>query len=356
MGATDLIHNEHPLYAGRPGITGDRVGNFAMQSCDLLITIGSRLSYKITGYNIDQWAPKAYKIMVDIDQNETSRKTLNIDLPITIDVNIFLNQMLDLLDSTIKLPKYDKWINRIADWKRDYSIYNERTFERVISKYINIYEFIECLSNNLSKNAIVVTTSGNSRVIARQALKIKTATRLITNHNTSPMGYDLPASIGVCIASRFKPVLVIAGDGGINMNIAELQTIVHHSLPIKIFIINNQGYHSIRSTQRNFFGNSELHGLGPDSGDLSFPDYSKISYAYGIPYYEIKLKSSLSKISNLLELEGPFICEVFVDLNQQVQPKVSSIVSDDGTIISGTLENMFPLIDEDELLEILKID
>jgi acetolactate synthase I/II/III large subunit len=354
MGATDLLHSKHKLFAGRPGITGDRVGNFAIQSCDLLITIGSRLGYKITGYNTNLWAPKAFKVMIDIDTNEINRKTLKIDLPITMDAHSFISQMLEYINNSPFVPRYDDWLETIHNWNKSYSIYNERLFENKKSKKINIYKFIEAISECLPEKSIVIAAAGTSRIITRQAMMIKPFSRLISNHNAAPMGYELPASIGACISSGFKPVVVIAGDGGISMTISELQTIFHHNLPIKIFIINNNGYHSIRQTQKNFFSDTPLHGIGPDSTDLSFPEYSKLSIAYNIPYYEMKSNSSLSNLTKIINSNGPIICEVFVELTQRVEPKVMSLSSKDGTIKSGTLENMFPFLDETVLMTTLK--
>lgn len=354
MGATDIIPNESKLFAGRPGITGDRVGNFAMQTCDLLISIGSRLSYKITGYNTELWAKESYKVMVDIDAAELERDYLKIDMKFNMDAKLFLTALSDVVDQRKLQLRNDHWLEIIYDWKHRYLTLDKKlvTFG---TDQTNIYYFFEKLSNYLAPGSLIVTTSGTSRVIARQSLVIKANTRLITNHNTSPMGYDLPASIGVSFASGKKPVVLIAGDGGINMNIQELQTIKHHNLPIKIFIINNNGYQSIRTTQKSFFPESIHYGIGGEDADLSFPEFRKIAESYDIPYMEILSPDDLFKIVSVLNFEGPIICQVFVDDKQVIEPKGASRLSANGKMTSLPLENMYPFLEADEIKSIMSI-
>lgn len=348
MTTVDCIPNDHPLYAGRPGATGDRAGNFAVQNSDLLLSIGSRLSYKQTGYNTDTWARAAYKIMVDIDPEELKRKYLNIDLPICADAYEFICAMLEQLKEN-PVQKKIEWIEQCRKWVKDYPVVTPDKYE-ISDNRGSIYVFYKKLSEMLPDGSIYVTTSGNSRVVCRQAATIKKNQRVITNHSTSPMGYCLPASIGTCIANDRKPVFLITGEGGFQMNIQELQTIKQNKLPIHIFVINNEGYHSIRMTQNNFFKNRTHVGIGEESGDLSFPDIHKIANAYEFPYFESKNLQDLElALKCVLECDTYCICQIFVSKTQVTSPKASSKKMPDGSFKSAPLEDMAPFLPEDEL-------
>lgn len=348
MTTVDCIPNDHPLYAGRPGATGDRAGNFAVQNSDLFLSIGSRLSYKQTGYNTDTWARAAYKIMVDIDPEELKRKYLNIDLPICADAYEFICAMLEQLKEN-PVQKKIEWIEQCRKWVKDYPVVTPDKYE-ISDNRGSIYVFYKKLSEMLPDGSIYVTTSGNSRVVCRQAATIKKNQRVITNHSTSPMGYCLPASIGTCIANDRKPVFLITGEGGFQMNIQELQTIKQNKLPIHIFVINNEGYHSIRMTQNNFFKNRTHVGIGEESGDLSFPDIHKIANAYEFPYFESKNLQDLElALKGVLECDTYCICQIFVSKTQVTSPKASSKKMPDGSFKSAPLEDMAPFLPEDEL-------
>lgn len=348
MTTVDCIPNDHPLYAGRPGATGDRAGNFAVQNSDLFLSIGSRLSYKQTGYNTDTWARAAYKIMVDIDPEELKRKYLNIDLPICADAYEFICAMLEQLKEN-HVQKKTEWIEQCRKWVKDYPVVTPDKYE-ISDNRGSIYVFYKKLSEMLPDGSIYVTTSGNSRVVCRQAATIKKNQRVITNHSTSPMGYCLPASIGTCIANDRKPVFLITGEGGFQMNIQELQTIKQNKLPIHIFVINNEGYHSIRMTQNNFFKNRTHVGIGEESGDLSFPDIHKIANAYEFPYFESKNLQDLElALKGVLECDTYCICQIFVSKTQVTSPKASSKKMPDGSFKSAPLEDMAPFLPEDEL-------
>ena len=348
MTTVDCIPNDHPLYAGRPVATGDRAGNFAVQNSDLFLSIGSRLSYKQTGYNTDTWARAAYKIMVDIDPEELKRKYLNIDLPICADAYEFICAMLEQLKEN-PVQKKIEWIEQCRKWVKDYPVVTPDKYE-ISDNRGSIYVFYKKLSEMIPDGSIYVTTSGNSRVVCRQAATIKKNQRVITNHSTSPMGYCLPASIGTCIANDRKPVFLITGEGGFQMNIQELQTIKQNKLPIHIFVINNEGYHSIRMTQNNFFKNRTHVGIGEESGDLSFPDIHKIANAYEFPYFESKNLQDLElALKGVLECDTYCICQIFVSKTQVTSPKASSKKMPDGSFKSAPLEDMAPFLPEDEL-------
>lgn len=352
MTTVDCIPNDHPLYAGRPGATGDRAGNFAVQNSDLFLSIGSRLSYKQTGYNTDTWARAAYKIMVDVDPEELKREYLKIDLPVCADAMDFIERLIDgVKGMKEKLPVRDQWIAQCREWVNKYPVVTP-------DKYItpdgrgSIYVFYKVLSELMPENAVYVTTSGNSRVVCRQAATMKKGQRVITNHSTSPMGYCLPASIGACIANDRKPVVLITGEGGFQMNLQELQTIKQNKLPVHIVVINNEGYHSIRMTQNSFFKEHTHVGIGEESGDLSFPDISKIAYAYEYPYFESANLDDLEEtLRNFLACETYAICQVFVTKSQVTMPKASSRKLPDGRMVSAPLEDMAPFLDREELKE-----
>ena len=247
------------------------------------------------------------------------------------------------------VQKKTEWIEQCRKWVKDYPVVTPDKYE-ISDNRGSIYVFYKKLSEMLPDGSIYVTTSGNSRVVCRQAAIIKKNQRVITNHSTSPMGYCLPASIGTCIANDRKPVFLITGEGGFQMNIQELQTIKQNKLPIHIFVINNEGYHSIRMTQNNFFKNRTHVGIGEESGDLSFPDIHKIAKAYEFPYFESKNLQDLElALKGVLECDTYCICQIFVSKTQVTSPKASSKKMPDGSFKSAPLEDMAPFLPEDEL-------
>lgn len=352
MTTLDCVPNGHPLYAGRPGATGDRAGNFAVQNSDFFLSIGSRLSYKQTGYNTATWARAAYKVMVDVDPEELKRKYLNIDLPVCADALDFIEQLIEgIKNLQEKLPERNKWIGQCKEWVGKYPVVTPDKYETPDGRG-STYVFYKTLSELMPENAVYVTTSGNSRVICRQAAIMKKGQRVITNHSTSPMGYCLPAAIGACLANNGRMVVLITGEGGFQMNLQELQTIKHNRLPVHIVVINNEGYQSIRITQNSFFKEHTHVGIGEESGDLSFPDISKIAYAYEYPYFESKNVDDLEDtLRRFLACETYAICQVFVTKTQVTMPKASSRRLADGRMVSMPLEDMAPFLDREELKE-----
>lgn len=352
MTTVDCIPNDHHLYAGRPGATGDRAGNFAVQNSDFFMSIGSRLSYKQTGYNTEGWARKAYKVMVDIDSEELKRDYLHIDKPICADALDFIDKMIKTIKSRhLVFEEKKDWTEQCKIWLKKYPVVMKEHYN-TSDKKGSIYVFYKILSELMPENAIYVTTSGNSRVICRQVVTIKKGQRVITNHSTSPMGYCLPAAIGTCIANDRKPVVLITGEGGFQMNIQELQTIKQNKLPIKIFVINNEGYHSIRMTQNGFFKEHSHVGIGEESGDLSFPNISRIAYAYEYPYFESENINDLKKtIQEVLNTDTYTLCQIYVTKTQTTMPKASSKKLDNGQIVSAPLEDMAPFLSREELEE-----
>lgn len=350
MTSVDTVPNAHPLYVGRPGATGDRAGNFAVQNSDVLLSLGSRLSYKQTGYNTETWARGAYKIMVDIDEQELKRDYLKIDMPVWADVKDLIELMIQLIEKgVVEMHEHPEWLKQCKEWVRRYPVVTDAHYN-VSDGRGSIYVFYKILSELMPENGVYVTTSGNSRVICRSVVTIKKGQRVITNHSTSPMGYCIPAAIGACIGSGKKTIVLVTGEGGFQMNIQELQTIVKNKLPIKIIVINNEGYHSIRLTQNSMFKGSTHVGIGDESQDLSFPDLAKIAYAYGYEYFECRNNDVMPEVlKKLLDYEGYALCQVFVTKTQVTEPKAASKLLPDGKMVSAPLEDMAPFISKEEL-------
>ncbi len=343
--AHDLIWDEHPLYAGRPGTIGDRPGNFAVQNSDFLLALGSRLSIRQVSYAWDLFARHAYKVMVDVDEAELKKPTLKLDLPVHADLNAFIDTMLALEPAgpTAAHKKYVAWCK---ERRAKYPVVLPEYWK--LADKVNPYCFMDVLFRGLPEGEKVVCADGTACVAAFQAGVIKKGTRLYHNSGCAPMGYDLPAAVGASIATGKGRVICIAGDGSLQMNLQELQTIVTHGLPIKLFILNNQGYHSIRQTQHNYFPDN-IVGCGTESG-LGFPDYGKLAAAYGLPYRRIANHKELERgIRDTVDGPGAQVCEVVLDLEQQFSPKLSSRKLPDGRMVSSPLEDMWPFLSREEL-------
>lgn len=344
----DLIESEDAEYCGRGGTMGDRAGNFAVQNSDLLLCVGSRLSIYQVGYNANTWAREAYVIDVDIDINELKKPTIRVDLPICADAGDFLRLLNEKLkECDIKVQQ--DWRSKCKHWKEKYPVVSAHHYAE--KEKVNVYAFVDTLSRNLPDNSITVVANGSASVVGSQSYHIGKGQRFIMNCALSSMGYDLPAAIGVVEAVGAGLVVCITGDGSLQMNIQELQTIVTNKLPIKIFVINNAGYHQIRQTQNNIFHNG-LVGVGPESGDLGFPDFEKLAEAYGIPYERIDDNRELeSKINRVLCTDSYILCEVMCSITQRFEPKSATKKLADGTLVSPPLEDMAPFLDREELAE-----
>jgi acetolactate synthase-1/2/3 large subunit len=350
----DLIETDNPLYVGRGGNMGDRAGNFAVQNSDLVIAIGTRLSIRQVGYDYKTWAREAKVIMVDIDKSEMKKHTLHVDVPIWADAKDFLAAINKYAED--KVFNNAKWLTVCQNWKNKYPVTLERHWNNGVES-VNVYAFINYLSNALPKESYTAVSNGACCVAGHQNYVIKDNTRFIINNAIASMGYGLPASIGLCVAADKKDTVCLEGDGSIMMNLQELQTIVTNRLPIKLFLINNQGYHSIRITQNNIFSNHTKVGIGPESNDLSFPEFRKIAEAFGFPYYSAKNNEEMKEaVSKTLNTNGFAFCEVFTDTTQVWEPKSSAMRLDDGTIISPPLEDLAPFLPREELKENMFID
>lgn len=351
--ATDSLEYDNPLTVGCGGSFGDRPANFAAQNSDLILSIGCRLSTRQVSFAYDLWAREAYKIMVEIDEAEIKKPTLNIDMPIQSDVKKFLIKFNEVLDNSNYSFDYSDWVKQCNLWKEKYPVCTEVQLNQ--KGKANVYAFLSALSDNMEENQQIVVANG-SACACIHGYRLKKGQRLVVNSGVASMGYDLPAAVGACFGLGKEELVCVSGDGSIQMNLQELQTIVHHKLPIKLFVINNNGYQSIRITQRNFFERPFV-GIGGDSGDVSFPDMEKIAYAYGIPFIRCESNDELDDcINKTLNAESFVMCEIMVDSDQGFEPKSASKKLPNGKMVSAPLEDLKPFLDRKELEENMIVD
>ncbi|MBR1686624.1 MAG: thiamine pyrophosphate-binding protein [Clostridia bacterium] len=347
--AIDLIEDDDPLYVGRAGNMGDRAGNYAVQNSDLLLAIGTRISIRQTGYNFGAWAKYAKVIMVDIDRAEMKKPTLHVDMPIWADAKDFLEVVARNLTEEAPVSPEDNWREQCRTWKAKYPVVLPRQKAQA-EGYANVYAAIQAIASALPQGSLTAVSNGACCVAGHQAWVIKRGTRFIINSAIASMGYGLPAAIGLCIAGGRRQTVCMEGDGSIMMNLQELQTIVTYRLPIRIFLINNGGYHSIRLTQSNLFSEHTKVGIGPESGDLGFPDFGKLAAAFGLPYFAAHSNREVETLAErLLSIEGPVLCEIFTDTQQVWEPKSSARKLPDGSLVSPPLEDLAPFLDRDEV-------
>lgn len=353
----DVIETGDSLYCGRGGNMGDRAGNFAVQNSDLLLCIGTRLSIRQVGYNFKTWARAAKVIMVDADKAEFKKPTIHVDVAIHADAKDFMCTLLkecESVDGTVF--KGDKWREQCLLWKKKYPVVPDEKYEES-GLGANVYAFVKTLSDALPDNSLTAVSNGACCVVGHQAWNIKKGTRFIINSAIASMGYGLPAAVGLCVASGARDTVCLEGDGSIMMNLQELQTIVTNKFPIKVFLINNNGYHSIRLTQTNLFGGHTKVGIGPESGDLSFPDFAKIAAAFGLPYFSVHSNAELNKtVKEVLSIDGFAFCEIFTDTKQVWEPKSSTKRLPDGRLVSPPLEDLAPFLPREEFYGNMFID
>ncbi len=344
--AHDLLKDEHPLYCGRPGTVGTRGGNFVVQSCDLLLVLGSRLNIRLISYNYQQFAKNAYKIIVDIDKKELHKPTVKADMPVHADVKDVMRALAKAAGAGRgqNTGDHTEWLSRCREVNRAYPAVLPEYYQ---SRELNPYVFIKEFTQRLPEGDTVVCGNGSACVMTFQAAVVKDGQRLFTNSGCAAMGYGFPAALGACFARKGERVVCIDGDGSFQMNLQELQTVVHHRLNLLIVILNNNGYHSIRQTQRNLF-EPPLVGVCADNG-ISFPNMEKLAYAYGIAYRRIDAAEGLSrKLEEILMQEGPLIVEAVVDSKQNFAPKLSSKAMLDGTMVSPDPDDMYPFLSKEE--------
>jgi len=345
--AHDLIWNDHELFCGRPGTVGTRGGNFVVQNSDLLLVLGCRLNIRQISYNYKEWAPNAYKIVIDIDNAELYKPTLKVDFPIWADLKDVVDDLLKKKLSDIHSKEHEEWICWSKAINDKYPVALPGYYKN--NQCLNPYVFITEFTKRLKDDDQIVCGNGSACVIGFQASIIKRHTRLFTNSGCAAMGYGFPASIGACIARGGKRVICIDGDGSFQMNLQELQTVVYNDLNLKILYLNNNGYHSIRQTQTSLFKGQPLVGVCDGNG-LSFPQAERLAYAYQLPYIKVSTLEDVTKLINVLDIKGPLFAEIVVDQTQNFAPKLSSKVLPDGKIVSPEIDDMFPFLDRDEYL------
>lgn len=345
ISGSDIIWHDHQLCFGKPGICGDRIGNIMVQNSDLLIVMGTRLSIRQVSYAYDLLAPKAYKVMVDIDLAEMQKPTLNIDMPIHVNLSEFIDKMLVALESESELPKFEKWLK----WGRNIESKIPTLFDDNPDSegYANSYKFADELFKQLHDGDVVVTGNGTAYTCTYQAMQVNEGVRVFANQGCAAMGYGLPASIGACVSNENGKTICVTGDGSIQMNLQELQTIVTYKLPLKLFVLENESYLAIKTTQKAFF-KGNFTGSNPASGVIC-PDLKRIAEAYGIPFVRVSSNEALeSTISEVLNAEGAMICEVRMHPEQTLFPKSASFMDKNtGKMSSAPLEKMAPFMSDE---------
>lgn len=349
--AADLLPWEHPLYVGRPGVVAARAPNFAVQNCDCLISIGCRLDNIITAYNPKGFARAAVKVVVDVDPNELARHEMAIDLPVCADAGAFLESW---AAAAMPAGDWQPWRDRCAAWKARYLPLDGRSFDE--GGPISHYQFVDALSEAVPANRLVITgSSGLAVEVFYTAFRNKPGQRMFLTSGLGSMGYGLAAAIGACIGAGRVPTVCVESDGSLMLNLQELATLKALNLPIVLLIMNNGGYASIRNTQRNYFAGRYL-GSGPDSG-LFIPDFVALARAIGLPASRISTPGELaSGLAEAIAQRGPAICEIRLQAEEALSPKVAAIPQPDGSMISMPLEDMSPLLPLSQLQAEMMVD
>ena len=330
---------------------GDRAGNYAVQNADLILAVGNRLSIRQVGYNWKSWAREAHVIMVDVDPAELKKTTIHVEHPIWADAKDFFEKIERLIAAENgTVFKGTEWVQMCQNWKEKYPVTQPKHWEED-GQYANVYAFVKYLSSNLPDGNMTVVSNGSACVVGSHNYVIQKDARFLINSGVASMGYGVPAAIGACIAHNRQMTICLDGDGSIMMNLQELQTILTNKLPIKIFMINNNGYHSIRQTQNNLFKNHSKVGIGPESHDLSFPDFGKLSEAFGYPYLAAHSNEEMKRaVEQALAIDGPVFVEIFVSAEQIFEPKSATKRLEDGTLVSPPLEDLAPFLPREEML------
>lgn len=338
----DIVKEEDACYAGRFGTIGHRAGNFAVQNSDLIIAIGARLNVRAVSYNWEFFGREALKVVVDIDQNELNKHTIKTDIPVCADAGAFIRALAARVEA---IPMHSSWMEQCRKYRETFPTITEQ--RKNVEKKVDSYNFFDVLSDCAASNAVFVFGNGTACVSSYQSLRLKAGQNIVVNSGCASMGYDIPAAIGAYYAAPERQIICVTGDGSMQMNIQELQTIAHNQLPIKLFVLNNEGYISIRNTQRGFF---KGHYVGCEAGSgVSCPDTLKIAEAYGLKGLRIENQQALAeRLDSVLSAVGPVVCEILLDPDEKMEPKLSSEVKPDGRIVSKPLEDMFPFLDREE--------
>jgi acetolactate synthase I/II/III large subunit len=343
--AIDFMAEDHSLYAGRPGAVGQRGANFAQQNSDWLLSIGARLDLGQTAYTHKYFARAAYKTIVDIDVNEINKLQMAIDSPVHADARVFIREF---MRNRHKIVRKDRsaWYAKIKEWRLRYPVILPEYWEE--KDCVNDYVLIDVLSDEMSSSDLFVPgSSGACSERSMQAFRVKDGMRIFNTEGLGSMGFGVPAALGGCVASGGKNTVCIEGDGGFAMNIQDLETVRRLNLPIKFFVLNNQGYGSIINTQKNYF-NGNYVGSTKESG-LTLPDFKTVGAAFGIAVSHIRNHEQIREhVREVLQHDGPVICEVTVSAEQQTAPRVTSRQTSDGSMVSMPMEDMWPFLDREE--------
>lgn len=341
----DMVDSAHPLVFGRAGVYGQRAANFILQNCDYLLTIGTRLAIPQIGYELTELARGARIDVVDIDSTEAFKHKARVQEMIICDAAVFMRALTERLTQCV-IPRKADWLARCDAYQNQFPWVGPEHDDR--EGFMNSYRFMERLNGFFKKDQVVVTDMGTALLCGHQVLQIRDGQRLMTSTGLGEMGYGLPAAIGVSIALDRGEVMCLNCDGGMMLNLQELQTVAHHKLPIKLIIFNNDGYLMIKHTQNALFKTGYV-GTDRASG-ISCPDFAKIALAFDIPAFQIRnweeCDDTLTKVQ---AATGPVICEVFMHPEQLFSPKLSLIARPDGALVSPPLEDMSPLVPRDVL-------
>lgn len=347
----DMIDSTHPLVFGRPGVYGQRSANFVLQNSDYVLSLGTRLAIPQIGYNLSELARAATIDVVDIDPVEATKLKPRVNESIVCDAGVFIDQLLQKLEN-VTLPNISEWLTVCDNYRKDFPWVDKEHEDK--EGFINSYPFMQKLNEYFKPDQIVVTDMGTALLSGHQVLSLKSGQRLMTSTGLGEMGYGLPGAIGASIATGNGEVMCLNCDGGMMMNLQELQTMVHHKLPIKLFIFNNDGYLMIKHTQNALFKNNRV-GVDASNG-VSCPDFSKLATAFNIPSYQIRTWEDCDKLLPLIQdIKGPVICEVFMHPKQLFSPKLGMQMKEDGSLVSSPLEDLSPLIPREKLKDAMII-
>jgi len=345
--AIDLMADDDPLYVGRPGTIAQRGANFAIQNCDYLLSIGARQDRVVTGFSPAGFAREAFKVMVDIDPAELAKMGGVIHVPVCADAGDFMREMLAQQHKIARKPRAE-WKQRCADWRTRYPLVLP---EHKAPGRVSVYNLAEVMSGLLKESDFIVSgSSGTGIELFLLAFRVKKGQRIFHTTALGSMGFGIPASIGACLGGGGRPTVCVDGDGGFQFNIQELETVKRLNLPIKFFVLNNEGYGSIRASQKVFFGETII-GCDEATGQ-TLPDVRRVAEAYGIRTDLVTSQDNLAaELQRVLDTPGPVVCDVHIVLDETRQPRLSSTQRPDGSFVSKPLEDLWPFLSREEFLE-----
>lgn len=345
--AADLVPDDHPMFVGRAGTYGQRFANLALQNCDLLIALGTRIALPQRGYNDKHFSRASKKVIVEIDPAELEKFQFNIDVPVLGNVSNFIDEML-LQTETLEMTRFDSWMLTYKTWQDKYPM--AAAPKDLDAEGINSYWFIDRLSQYLEKDHLIVTDMGTSLTCTHAAIKLKQGQRIMTSTGLGEMGFGLPGAIGAALGTQSQRVVLITGEGGLMMNLQELQTMKNLKLDIKIFLINNNGYLTIKHTHNALYNSQGTAGACSPASGVTFPDFESISKAFGFNFTRIETARNLDFwIQAVLANRGPIIAEISMPEFQELIPKLAVKKREDGTVYSSPLEDLYPFLPAEEL-------